>query len=453
MIRLLLLLILATPGPCLAGEDTTATPPHVLLILADDLGWKDVGYHGSEIETPHLDRLASQGVRLEQFYVQPLCSPTRSSLMTGRYPMRQGLQTGVIWPWADWGVPLDERMLPQALKEAGYRTAICGKWHLGMQSRSLLPMQRGFDHQYGHYLGMIDYYTHLRDGGLDWHRNGKALWEKGYTTDLIGREAVRIVEGHDPSRPLFLYVAFNAPHTPLEAPREAIDRYRHIENRKRRVFAAMVTCMDEAVGEIVEAFQRRGMWKNTLTLFASDNGGPGTKGASNGDLRGGKGSLYEGGVRVPAFILWPGHLNAGRSVDTPMHIVDWYTTVLRQAGARLEQPLPLDGYDMWPVIAEGKASPRTEILHNVEPSRAALRSGEWKLVQLRRSSWWGPDNELFHITSDPYEKTNLARANPAKVAELAARIAHYAKQAIPPAGQNARKPLLFLAPRVWEPTR
>ena len=198
--------ILLAPIPL---SDANADRPHIVFMMADDLGWGDVGYHGGQIETPNIDHLARQGVQLDQFYVQPVCSPTRGALMTGRYPMRLGLQCGVVRPWATHGLPLSERTLPEALRDAGYFTAICGKWHLGHIAPGYLPLQRGFDHQYGHYNGALDYFTHIRDGGHDWHRNDKALHEEGYTTYLIAQEAAKVIAAHDKSQPLFLYVPFS----------------------------------------------------------------------------------------------------------------------------------------------------------------------------------------------------------------------------------------------------
>ena len=243
--------------PLLVAPAWAAAPkrPHVVFLLADDLGWKDVGYHASEIKTPNLDRISVAGARLEQFYVMPVCSPTRCCLMTGRYPMRTGLQSGVVRPWAQYGLPLDERTLAQALKEAGYVTAITGKWHLGHFEPEYLPTRRGFDHQYGHYNGAIDYFDHTREGGLDWHRDDKVLREEGYSTNLIGAEAVRLIKGHDPKTPLFLYVPFNAPHTPLQAPEEYLKKYADIKDMQRRKYAAMVTCLDDAVGRIEAALK------------------------------------------------------------------------------------------------------------------------------------------------------------------------------------------------------
>src|SRR6266850_4123213 len=184
-----------------------AEKPNMVFILSDDQGWADVGWHGKEIKTPNLDQLAASGARLEQFYVQPVCSPTRAALMTGRYPMRHGLQVGVVRPWAEYGLPLEERTLPQALKSAGYTTAICGKWHLGHFQRAYLPTQRGFDHQYGHYNGAIDYFEHMRDGGFDWHRDDRVNRDEGYSTFLDAKEAARIIREQPKDKPFFLYVA------------------------------------------------------------------------------------------------------------------------------------------------------------------------------------------------------------------------------------------------------
>jgi len=419
----------------LLGAQANPPKPHIIYFLADDLGWKDVGFHGSEIQTPQLDRLAASGVRLEQFYVQPVCSPTRAGLMTGRYPMRQGLQVSVIRPDATYGLPLEERTLPQALKEAGYATSIVGKWHLGSFDEKYWPTHRGFDHHYGHLFGALDYFTHLRDGKLDWYRDGKPLKEEGYTTQLLGREAVRILREHDPSKPLFLYVPFNATHGPLQAPSDYLDRYKQIADPKRRLKAAMTTCMDDAIGEIVAELGKRGMAENTLILFSSDNGGPTGEAALNGPLRAGKGTLYEGGLRVPAFAVWPGKIKPGGEVREMLHVTDLYPTLLRLAGAPTDQKLPLDGKEAWATISEGRPTPREEILHNVEPGRGALRRGPWKLVvqgALPAADAASLKTELFKIDEDPEEKSNLADRHPDRVKDLLERLNGYAREAVPP---------------------
>jgi arylsulfatase A-like enzyme len=445
LLSLALGLVLA--GPVRAADKPK--PPHVVFLLADDLGWKDVGYHGSEIKTPNLDRLAAAGVKLEQFYVMPVCSPTRAALMTGRYPIRYGLQTGVVRPWAKYGLPLEERTLAQALKGAGYLTAITGKWHLGHFEPAYLPRKRGFDHQYGHYNGAIDYFDHTREGGLDWHRDDKGLREAGYSTQLIAKEAVRRIKAHDQTKPLFLYVAFNAPHTPHQAPDEYLKQYAAIKDRKRQYYAAMVTCLDDGVGAIVAALKDQGLTNDTLVIFSSDNGGPVNQGANNGTLRGAKGGLHEGGVRVPAFAVWPGKLKAGTTCNEPLHMVDWYPTLVQLAGGSLEQKLPLDGKDVWPTLTEGKPSPHDDVLINVEANRGAIRKGSWKLIAQGKPA--KPDKvELFNLADDPGEKTDRAAKEPRRVEELLARLQGYAKQAVPAKGAgNQAKPTGFKAPKVW----
>jgi len=429
--------------------------PNLVVLLADDLGFGDVGYHGSRIATPNIDALAAGGVRLEQFYVQPVCSPTRGALLSGRYPMRLGLQVGVVRPWAQHGLPLDERTLPQALRETGYATALCGKWHLGHVTPDYLPTRRGFDRQYGHYNGMLDYYTHVRDGGHDWHEDDRENHDEGYTTDLIADAAVEVIASHDHERPLFLYVPFNAPHTPLQAPKDYIAKYTHIQNRRRRIYAAMVACMDAAVGRITAALRDNGFPpEETLVLFCSDNGGVRSLG-SNGELRAGKGRLYEGGIRVPAVVSWPGHLQSGGQVDAPLHIVDLYPTLLRIAGASLEQPHPLDGRDAWPTIAHGAPTPHQRIVHNVTPWSGAIRVGDWKLVHngsvaaLATKSPAKETWELFDIAADPNEQRDQAAARPEILARLRAQLEALRLEAVPPKIAPSRPPDGFVVPRVW----
>ena len=446
-----------------------APQPNIIIFLADDLGWSDVGWHGGDIATPHLDRLAAAGAKLEQFYVLPVCSPTRAALLTGRYPIRHGLQLSVVRPWAQYGLPLEERTLPQALREAGYTTAISGKWHLGHFRPEYLPTRRGFDTQYGHYNGQIDYFTHSRDGGHDWHRNDRESRDAGYTTQLLGTEAVRVVEQADPKKPFFLYVPFNAPHTPLQAPDEYLAKYAHVADQKRRAYSAMVHCLDDQVGRVVAALEQRGLMTNTLILFSSDNGGPTGLGATNRGLRASKATLYEGGVRVPAFASWRGRIPAGTVVNAPLHVVDWYPTLLALAGAETRQPLPLDGRDAWATIAKGAPSPHEDILINAVPRSGAIRMGDWKLVlngsvgandleeatgkakgAKKKSAAATSDAEtveLFNLAADPGEKNNLAAANPEVVAKLRARLETYTRAAGPPKAEAQAAG--FKVPRVW----
>jgi arylsulfatase A-like enzyme len=438
--------------------------PNIVVILADDLGWADVGWHGKEIQTPRLDALAAAGTRLEQFYVQPVCSPTRAALLTGRYPMRYGLQVGVVRPWAQYGLPLEERTLPQALREAGYETAITGKWHLGHFRPEYLPTRRGFEHQYGHYNGALDYFTHIRDGGFDWHRDDRVSRDEGYSTHLIAREAVRRIETRDRSRALFLYVAFNAVHAPHQVPENYKAPYAHLAE-PRRTYAGMLAALDEAVGQVVDAIDREGLRNNTIIVFSSDNGGPAPgRVTSNGPLRARKATLYEGGVRVPAFVTWQGHVDAGKVVNAPLHIVDWYPTLLKLAGASQAQSLPIDGLDAWPAITRGEPSPHNEILLNSTPAGGAIRVGDWKLVSNGTTAGDEPANaaeaaaaperdapkqpvELFDLAHDPYEQHDLATQNPQKVQELRARYDALARQAAKPL--SAPQAPGFRSPRVW----
>jgi arylsulfatase A-like enzyme len=464
-----LFLILAVVAPSIAAPATesAALRPNIVFILSDDHGWADVGWHSPEIKTPHLDRLAAAGAKLEQFYVQPVCSPTRAAFLTGRYPMRHGLQIGVVRPWAQYGLPLEERTLPQMLKAAGYTTAIVGKWHLGHYDPAYLPTRRGFDHQYGHYNGNIDYYTHERDGGLDWHRDDRVNHDEGYSTHLIAREAVRLIKEKSADQPLFLYVPFNAVHSPHQVPEHYKKPYAALAE-PRRTYAGMVAAEDEAVGQIVAALEAKGIRQNTLIVWSSDNGGPSPgRVTSNGPLRAGKGTLYEGGVRVCAFATWDGHIKPGSTVDAPLHMVDWYPTLARLAGASLEQKLPLDGRDAWAAIAAGAPSPHDAILLNTTPTSGAIRMGEWKLVlngsandsedaensaptaakKSKKKKSADESVELFNLARDPYEKTNLAATQPAKVAELRARYATFAAQAVAPKVQP-RDPA-FQVPKIW----
>ena len=440
-LSLLSLLVAVTSA---AGTARAANPkPHVVHIVADDLGWKDVGFNGcSDIRTPNLDALAAGGAKLTQFYVQPMCTPTRAALLTGRYPFRYGLQTAVIPSVSTYGLDTAEWLLPQCLKEAGYKIAIVGKWHLGHADRKYWPKQRGFDYQYGAMIGELDYFTHDEHGVLDWFRNNEPVKEEGYTTTLLGTDAAKLIAGHDPETPLYLYLAFNAPHTPYQAPKQYVERYAAIQEPTRRTYAAMVTCLDDEIGRVVRALDARGMRDHTLILFHSDNGG--TRNAmfagvmadmskvkipcDNGPCREGKGTLYEGATRVCALANWPGRIKPG-AVDALVHAVDIYPTLAALAGASTAKCKPLDGHDVWGALAEGKPSPRTEIVYNVEPFRAAVRQGQWKMV-------WRtllPSNvELFDLSRDPSESNNLASSQPEKVRDMQQRLEALSKESAKP---------------------
>ncbi|MDE1570454.1 arylsulfatase B [Aquabacter sp. P-9] len=431
----------ALSAPARAQTGAGGAPrPHIVYILADDLGFADVGFQGSDIKTPNIDKLAATGAKLGQFYTQPMCTPTRAALLTGRYPMRYGLQTGVIPSGATYGLATDEFLLPQALKSVGYSTALVGKWHLGHGKREYWPRQRGFDYFYGALVGEIDHFKHDAHGVEDWYRDNTVVHEEGYDTELFGADAVRLIGAQDPKTPLFLYLAFTAPHTPFQAPQAYIDRYAHIQDPSRRVYAAMITAMDDQIGKVVEALEKRGMRENTLIVFHSDNGGTRNKmfvgegavagelPASNAPLRDGKGSLYEGGTRVAAVANWPGRIAPG-TLDGVMHVVDMLPTLAKLAGADLARSKPLDGMDVWTSLASGKGSPRPGVVYNVEPTQGAVREGAWKLY------WHAvlpPKVELFNLDQDPGEKTDLSAQHPDKVAALQDHVVALARTMAPP---------------------
>jgi len=436
-----------------ASAATPSAKPNIIFIMADDLGNADVGYHGSEIRTPNIDKLAQTGAKLESFYGMHVCTPSRAALMTGRYPMRLGLQTLVIFPNHKYGVPLDERMLPQALKAAGYDTAIVGKWHLGHADRAFWPQNRGFDYFFGNVVGEVDYFTKERGGLIDFQRNGTFLGdsEPGYYTTQIGDEAVKLIEKQDPSKPFFLYTAFLAVHAPYQAPQKYIDQYANIQDPQRRTYAAMLTSMDDEIGKIVNALEKKGMRDNTLIVFSSDNGGPAsglfatgarspeeraaegvttsaTPPPRNTPYRNGKGTLYEGGVRVVSFMNWPGQIKPGTVVNQPIHMVDVFPTLVKLAGGTVEGSKPLDGKDIWATVTQGAASPNEDILINAEIFRGGVRKGDWKLI---KQYTLPPKTELYNLATDVSEKTNVADQNPAIVSDLEARLLKYGSEQKP----------------------
>jgi arylsulfatase A-like enzyme len=434
--------LLMIPAALLAAAAVGADRPHVLYITVDDLGWKDIGYHGSTVQTPTLDRLAAAGARLEQFYVQPFSSQTRAAAMTGRYPMRYGLQTLQIQWHSQFGVPADERLLSKALQEAGYRTALIGKWQLGHGKKAQLPNQRGFDSFYGQLSGEIDYFKKVNRGGQpDWHRNDKRIREPGYVTSLLGRAAADLIGKHERGRPLFLWLAFSAPQAPLQASKEFLERYQDVKDEQQRTYYAMITAVDAAVAEALAALEKNAMSGNTLIVFHSTTGGAvGRKypigdgdtradAASNGPYRDGKGSLYEGALRAVAFAVWPDRIQPA-VIGEVMHAVDLYPTVLALAGGNLGQPKPLDGLDQWPTLSEGKPGPRQEVLLNVEDFRGGIRIGDWKLI---RNATLPSRTELYNLRGDPSEEDNQAEREPERAQAMLKRLADYAWEMAPSA--------------------
>jgi arylsulfatase A-like enzyme len=440
---------------CNAKNEATSKKPNFVFILIDDLGWSHVGYHSQKYATPNIDKLAGEGAKLEHYYALPLCTPSRAALLTGRYPIRYGLQTGVVRPWGKIGLSLDEKTLAQGLKEAGYKTALFGKWHLGHFTREYLPTNRGFDRQYGLYNGMIDYFKHLRNGGHDWHRDDQPCYEEGYSTELIAKEAVGFLENEVQDEPFFMYVPFNAVHAPLQAPEYWLNQVGDDVPEGDKVIAAMLLSLDDAVGKIVDALDRKGLRDDTLIFFVSDNGGEIYK--SNEPLRDHKNTVYQGGVRVVAFANWPGKIKPGTVIDEPMHIVDMYPTILGLAGGSVTQELPIDGMDVWPVISRGCSSPRREILVNAEPKSGSMIVGDYKLVlkgtpdavRMQLAGIAGGDfGYLYNIKTDPYETIDLFEKMPEKVEAILSRYEVYWKAAKTPLYEDNPSED-FKVPEVW----
>lgn len=405
--------------------------PNILLIVADDLGWSDVGWHGGFGKTPHLDRLVREGIELDQHYVQPVCTPTRTALMSGRYPGRFGPHT--LSPSNLRAMPLETVTLAAALKSLGYATYQSGKWHLGSRLE-WGPTAFGFDHGYGTLTGAADPWTHKYRAGSPyedtWHRDGTRLDEPGNATELVAAEVVRRIE--EQRSPWLIYSAFHAVHTPVDAPEEYKRIYDGVRfhadpvlHESRLRMAAMVAQLDAKVGEFVNALERTGQRDRTLIIFTSDNGGieslknayVGTVpdsplNSENDPLRGQKGTLYEGGVRVCAFANWPGRL-APRKLTAPMHAVDWFPTIAHLVGYEPAEPLRRDGIDHWPLLSGEAVLPPPRTIYIAARGGHALRHDGWKLIQPANAA-----AELFHLAVDPYETTDLAAEQPEKLAEL-----------------------------------
>lgn len=415
--------------------------PHIVILVADDLGYGDVGFNGGKgIATPHLDRLAADGVRLKRFYACPMCSPTRAGLMTGRYPLRFGLMRAVIPPWRKYGMPPKEHTIAEMLAPAGYqRRAAVGKWHLGHSRRAWLPGNQGFTHFYGHYNGAIDYFTHQREDQLDWHKNLATCHDKGYSTGLIAKAAAQFIREHPTTgdgadRPLLLYVPFNAPHSPFQAEQEDLNKYAGVKDKRRRTYCAMVHAMDRGIGRILKALDDKGFTENTFVLFFSDNGGVRSV-ASNRPLRGGKLTMYEGGIRVAAAARWPaGGIKGGRVVAGRMGYIDVYPTLKRLAGVTADDPNPTDGVSVLDVLRGRAAAPDREwfsFLHQNGPAEhVSVNTDDWKLIVhgpsvLDKVPPKKRKLELYDMRRDDRETTNLADKHPNVVKRLMARLREF----------------------------
>lgn len=404
--------------------------PNIVFIMADDLGWADVAFHHGNAPTPHLDRLAREGVELLQHYVAPVCSPTRTGLMTGRCWSR----FGVTNPQNERALPWNTLTLPRALQQAGYETCIVGKWHLGSKPE-WGPNHYGFDHSFGSLAGGVGPWNHFYKRGpftQTWHRNERLLTENGHVTDLIAAEAIRWIDARS-DKPFFLYLPFTAVHLPVKEPAEWLERVpMEIRGDVPRQYAACIMHLDDAVGRIVTALDNAGKRDNTLLVFTSDNGGStaenngqayppddypnGKLTGNNLPLRGQKGDLYEGGIRVPTIVSFPGRLKPG-SVSTPAQIIDWMPTFCRLANYTPAQDPNWDGRDIWPLLERtAPSSPRT--LYWAAPGfrSTAVRVGDWKLIVHHDKN--ATKRELFNLADDPHETTDLATQLPERVADL-----------------------------------
>ena len=450
----------------LLGGVCRAAQPNVILIVSDDQGYPDLGCMGSKpLSTPNLDKLAAGGVRGTSFYVTwPACTPSRGSILTGRYPQRNGLYDMVrndlvnfghrydaeeyaVSPEMTLGLDVREVTLGDMLRKAGYATGCVGKWDMG-QAKRYLPLQRGFDFCYGHGNNGIDYYTHERYGVPSLFRgNVRTEEDKGrYVTEVFRREALRFVNEQAGRKPFFLYLAFNAPHGAssfgegteegkkkvsegVQAPEKYVAMYRgKVKDEKLARYCGAVTCMDEAIGAVVDAVEKAGQTSNTIFLFLSDNGGSGNGG--NAPLKGSKGTMWEGGLRVPFIARWPGKVPAGKVTDEFLTSLELVPTLLAAAGAQGPEGVKLDGFDMLPVLRGEVKSPRSEMFWQRRGDKA-VRFENWKWVESEKGGG------LYNLSSDIGEKEDLSGAKPEVAKRLQDKFAAWRKEMD---GSEARGP-------------
>ena len=437
------------------AQSPVAKRPNIIVIVSDDQGYADAGFQGSkDIPTPHLDALARDGVRCTHGYVTaPVCSPSRAGLMTGRYQEKFGHHNNIVaeaaLPIAH--LPSNETLLPQVLATAGYHTAMVGKWHLGLQD-GCRPYERGFQEFFGIVTGGHDYFVNDPEERAVGDQSYKARIERngpvgekvpGYLTDAFGSDAVRIIrDSHTrrPDQPLFLYLAFNAPHTPTQAPEKLVEIMpATLEGKERRTYAAQIASMDTAIGQVRAALRETGMEKDTFIVFFSDNGGAKHDYYDNTPLRDYKGSLYEGGIRVPFFAVFPGRIPPGSVCDLPVTSLDVFATACALAGAKPETTHPLDSTDMLPVLTGEAKKPAHDALFWHYPGfGAAAVAGDLKLVVPKNGS-----PQLFNLAADTGEKNDLAAQRPEEVARLMTVLETWKAQTVKPLwgpGSQAKAP-------------
>ena len=446
ILRFLLLLL-----GCLAGGFVSAADrPNVLIIVADDLGYNDVGFQGSkDIPTPNLDKLAAESVRCTNGYVShPFCSPTRAGLLTGRYQHRFGHENNPMWLPEDTtqGLPIDQITLPQVLKQNGYTTGHVGKWHLGAHPQ-FHPLKRGFDENFSALGGGHVYFADIKAGAeytVPLNRNGVDEPFEGYLTDVFGREASAYVQRHAGGQPWFLYFAFNAPHTPLQAPKPWLDKLSGFADKNRQIYAAMIASLDENVGKVLAQLEATKQRDNTLIFFISDNGGPhlAVKGngmtnfTDNSPLRGAKGAVFEGGIRVPFLVGWPAKLKPGL-YEQPVISLDFFATAVALAGGKVPADRKIDGVNLIPyLIGENKGMPHDALFWRSQGpgGNYAARMGSWKYVRIGKQP-----AELYDLATDVGESKNLAAEKPEVLAKLESAVTAWDKELIAPVFQGPQQ--------------
>lgn len=426
---------------CLASASLAASRPNILVIVGDDMGYADVGFHGvKDIPTPNLDALAQSGMKFTNGYVSgPYCSPTRAGLLTGRYQTRFGHEFNS--GGAGGGLPVSETTLADHLKTAGYKTGAIGKWHLG-SSQAMHPQRRGFDEFFGFLGGAHSYFDAA--GIL---RGTEPVKELDYTTDAFGREAVAFIDRHK-EEPWFLYLAFNAVHTPMHATDDRLAKFPSVEDRRRKTYDAMMLAMDDAIGKVRAKLAETGLDRNTLITFMSDNGGPTmvgvtVNGSRNDPLRGSKRTTLEGGIRVPFVINWPGHIQPG-IFEKPVIQLDLHATALAAAGVEPRSEWKLEGVNLIPHVTGATQTAPHDALYWRFGEQMAIRAGDWKLVRYdsnvdTNSGRREPTTSarLYHLASDIHEEKDLAAAKPEKVQELQAKWDEWNKLNITPGGKDS----------------
>ncbi|CAD5215977.1 unnamed protein product [Bursaphelenchus xylophilus] len=433
--------------------------PNILLLLADDLGYADVDWHDPKLSTPNLRKLAfsDHTVYLTNSYVNQLCTPTRSSLMTGYYPFRTGTQDGVFLHMEPAGVPLDFPFLPQNMRKLGYKNYLVGKWHLGYCKREFLPTNRGFDYFYGYYGPQQGYFNHSADmfdrnskrvvRGLDFFEeiNGASvpITDKTgvYSTDLFTDKTMRILDQHPNSLPFFMFLSFQAVHAPLQAPIYYKKRCSTLfYDHRRQLYCGMLASMDDAVGKMIDYLKAKGLYENTVIIFSSDNGGDTKFGASNRPYKGEKNSIWEGGTKTVTFFHSKKHIDKFSYRHDLFHVVDWHPTLLGIGGSGL--PRYGDGLNQWPLILgnEKNVTRRSQFIYNINHPISAIRRGEFKLIYETKDIFRHDPMaraKLYKLTSDPLETTDVSKRYPLVVSEMISHLKEYAAKG----RHSVRKPL------------